>query len=117
KKPIRLVWFFLVLPCLMLNYLGQGALVLSDPAKAANPFYLLVPEPLLIPMIVLATMATIVVSQAVISGAFSMARQAIQLGYLPRMKILHTSKETIGQIYLPWINRILFVLTVAVVLG
>jgi KUP system potassium uptake protein len=117
KRPIRLVWFFLVLPCLMLNYLGQGALVLSDPSKADNPFYMLVPEPLLIPMIVLATMATIVASQAVISGAFSMARQAVQLGYLPRMQILHTSKETIGQIYLPWINRILLVLTIAAVLG
>ena len=117
KKPIRLVWFFLVLPCLMLNYLGQGAIVLADPGKVENPFYLLVPEGLRIPMIVLATMATIVASQAVISGAFSMARQAVQLGYLPRMQILHTSKDTIGQIYLPWINRILLVLTIAAVLG
>ena len=117
RKPIRLVWFCLVLPCLMLNYLGQGALVLADPSKAENPFYLLVPEALRIPMIVLATMATIVASQAVISGAFSMARQAVQLGYLPRMQVLHTSRETIGQIYLPWINRILLVLTIAAVLG
>ncbi len=117
RRPIRLVWFFLVLPCLMLNYLGQGALVLADPSKADNPFYLLVPEILRIPMIVLATMATIVASQAVISGAFSMARQAVQLGYLPRMRVLHTSKHTIGQIYLPWINRILLVLTIAAVLG
>jgi KUP system potassium uptake protein len=117
RRPIRLVWFFVVSPCLVLNYLGQGAIVLADPAKAANPFYLLVPPPLLIPMIVLATMATIVASQAVISGAFSMARQAIQLGYLPRMHVLHTSRETIGQIYLPWINRVLLVLTIAAVLG
>ncbi|HET9032041.1 MAG TPA: potassium transporter Kup [Dokdonella sp.] len=117
KRPIRLVWFFLVLPCLMLNYLGQGALVLSDPSTAVNPFYKLVPAALLIPMIILATMATIVASQAVISGTFSMARQAVQLGYLPRMQILHTSKEQIGQIYLPWVNRILLVLTIAVVLG
>ena len=117
KRPIRLVWFFLVLPCLMLNYLGQGALVLSDPSTATNPFYKLVPATLLIPMIILATMATIVASQAVISGTFSMARQAVQLGYLPRMQILHTSKEQIGQIYLPWVNRILLVLTVAVVFG
>jgi KUP system potassium uptake protein len=117
KKPIRLVWFFLVLPCLMLNYLGQGALVLADPAKAENPFYLLVPEAVRIPMIILATMATIVASQAVISGAFSMARQAVQLGYLPRMQVLHTSKDTVGQIFLPWINRILLVLTIAAVLG
>jgi len=117
RKPIRRVWFFLVLPCLTLNYLGQGALVLADPTKASNPFYLLVPAPLLIPMIVLATLATIVASQAVISGAFSMARQAMQLGYLPRLKVLHTSRETIGQIYLPWVNRVLLVLTIAAVLG
>ena len=117
KRPIRLVWFFLVLPCLMLNYLGQGALVLSDPSTAENPFYKLVPAALLIPMIILATMATIVASQAVISGTFSMARQAVQLGYLPRMQILHTSKEEVGQIYLPWVNRILLVLAIAVVLG
>ncbi|MEZ5460619.1 potassium transporter Kup [Dokdonella sp.] len=117
KKPIRLVWFFVVLPCLMLNYLGQGALVLSDASTAENPFYRLVPEGLLIPMIVLATMATIVASQAVISGTFSMARQAVQLGYLPRMKILHTSNQEEGQIYLPTINRILLVLTIAVVIG
>jgi KUP system potassium uptake protein len=101
----------------MLNYLGQGALVLSDPSTAENPFYKLVPAALLIPMIILATMATIVASQAVISGTFSMARQAVQLGYLPRMQILHTSKEEVGQIYLPWVNRILLVLTIAVVLG
>ena len=117
KKPIRLVWFFVVLPCLMLNYLGQGALVLSDPSTKDNPFYLLVPSSLLIPMIVLATMATIVASQAVISGTFSMARQAVQLGYLPRMQVLHTSDQQEGQIYLPWINRILLVLTIAVVFG
>jgi KUP system potassium uptake protein len=117
KRPIRLVWFFVVLPCLMLNYLGQGALVLSDPSTANNPFYLLVPPGLLIPMIVLATMATIVASQAVISGTFSMARQAVQLGYLPRMQVLHTSNEQEGQIFLPWINRILLVLTIAVVFG
>jgi KUP system potassium uptake protein len=117
KRPIRLVWFFVVLPCLMLNYLGQGALVLSDPSTANNPFYLLVPPGLLMPMIVLATMATIVASQAVISGTFSMARQAVQLGYLPRMQVLHTSDETEGQIFLPWINRILLVLTIAVVFG
>ncbi len=117
RTPIRLVWFFVVLPCLVLNYLGQGALVLARPETVSNPFYLLVPPALLIPMIVLATMATVVASQAVISGAFSMTRQAMQLGYLPRMRVLHTSKETAGQIYLPWVNRILLVLTVAVVLG
>ena len=117
RKPIRLVWFFLVSPCLVLNYFGQGALVLDEPSAAANPFYLLVPKALLIPMIVLATMATVVASQAVISGAFSMTRQAMQLGYLPRMRVQHTSRETIGQIFLPWVNRILLVLTIAAVLG
>ena len=114
KKPIRLVWFFVVLPCLMLNYLGQGALVLSDPSTAENPFYLLVPAGLLIPMIVLATMATIVASQAVISGTFSMARQARQLGYLPRMQFLHTFHQQGGQIYLPWRNRHLRILIIAI---
>ncbi|HQV50049.1 MAG: potassium transporter Kup [Dokdonella sp.] len=117
KTPIRLVWFVVVLPCLMLNYLGQGALVLADSTTASNPFYLLVPADFLIPMIVLATMATVVASQAVIAGTFSMARQAIQLGYLPRMQVLHTSSQQEGQIFLPWINRTLLLLTVAVVLG
>ena len=117
KTPIRLVWFVVVLPCLMLNYLGQGALVLADSTTASNPFYLLVPTDFLIPMIVLATMATVVASQAVIAGTFSMARQAIQLGYLPRMQVLHTSSQQEGQIFLPWINRTLLLLTVAVVLG
>ena len=117
KTPIRLVWFVVVLPCLMLNYLGQGALVLADSTTASNPFYLLVPADFLIPMTVLATMATVVASQAVIAGTFSMARQAIQLGYLPRMQVLHTSSQQEGQIFLPWINRTLLLLTVAVVLG
>ena len=117
KTPIRLVWFVVVLPCLMLNYLGQGALVLADSTTASNPFYLLVPADFLIPMIVLATMATVVASQAVIAGTFSMARQAIQLGYLPRLQVLHTSSQQEGQIFLPWINRTLLLLTVAVVLG
>jgi KUP system potassium uptake protein len=117
KRPIRRAWFAFVLPALMLNYLGQGALLLSDPAAAANPFYLLVPPVLLYPMIALATLAAVIASQAVISGAFSVTRQAIQLGYLPRMEVVHTSRETMGQIYLPWLNRVLLVLTVAVVIG
>ena len=117
KKPIRRAWFAFVLPALMLNYLGQGALLLTSPEAAANPFYLLVPQPLLYPMIALATLAAVIASQAVISGAFSVTRQAIQLGYLPRMQVKHTSRETIGQIYLPWINRLLLVLTLAVVVG
>lgn len=117
KRPIRRAWFAFVLPALMLNYLGQGALLLADPAAAANPFYLLVPPVLLYPMIALATLAAVIASQAVISGAFSVTRQAIQLGYLPRMEVVHTSRETMGQIYLPWLNRALLVLTVAVVIG
>ncbi|GAP65056.1 K+ transporter [Mizugakiibacter sediminis] len=117
KRPIRMSWFNFVLPALVLNYFGQGALLLADPRAVQNPFYLLVPQPLLYPMIALATAATVIASQAVISGAFSVTREAIQLGYLPRMQVRHTSRETMGQIYLPWINRMLLVLTLAVVLG
>ncbi len=117
KKPIRAAWFGFVMPALVLNYFGQGALLLSNPKAVENPFYLLAPDALLLPFIVLATVATVIASQAVISGAYSVAREAIQLGFLPRMRILHTSRETIGQIYLPWINRMLLVLTLAVVLG
>jgi KUP system potassium uptake protein len=117
KRPIRAAWFGFVMPALVLNYFGQGALLLSDPGTASNPFYKLAPDVLLYPMIVLATIATIIASQSVISGAFSIAREAIQLGFLPRMDVRHTSRETIGQIYLPWINRMLFALTIAVVLG
>jgi KUP system potassium uptake protein len=117
KKPIRASWFGLVLPALVLNYFGQGAMLISNPAAAANPLYKMVPEPLLIPMLVLATAAAVIASQAVISGAFSVTREAIQLGYLPRMEVRHTSRQTRGQIYLPWINRMLLVLTLAVVIG
>ncbi|MFO1505588.1 MAG: potassium transporter Kup [Lysobacterales bacterium] len=117
RKPIRVSWFSFILPALVLNYFGQGSLLIHDPAKAANPFYLLAPHALLLPMIVLSTVAAIIASQSVISGAFSVAREAIQLGYLPRMEVRHTSREQRGQIYLPWINRMLLVLIVAVVLG
>jgi KUP system potassium uptake protein len=117
KGPIRLTWFSFVLPALVINYFGQGALLIANPEAAKNPFYLLLPESLVIPMTLLATMAAIIASQAVISGAFSVMREAIQLGYLPRMEVRHTSTETIGQIYLPWINRTLLVLTLSVVLG
>lgn len=117
KRPIRLAWFGFVMPALALNYFGQGALLLANPEAVENPFFLLAPEALLIPFIVLATAATVIASQAVISGAYSVAREAIQLGYLPRMAVRHTSRETIGQIYLPWVNRILLVLTLAVVIG
>jgi len=117
KKPIRMAWFDFILPALVLNYFGQGALLIADPAAAQNPFYLLAPSVLLYPLIALAALATVIASQSVISGAFSVAREAIQLGFLPRMQIRHTSQETIGQIYLPWVNRILLVLTLAVVVG
>ena len=108
RFPIRLGWFLVVLPCLLLNYAGQGALLLRDPTAIENPFYLLVPEALLYPMIGLATIAAVIASQAVISGVFSIARQAIQLGYLPRMTIHHTSESEIGQIYIPFLNWLLF---------
>ncbi|HSN00262.1 MAG TPA: potassium transporter Kup [Rudaea sp.] len=117
RNPIRLAWFGYVSPALVLNYFGQGALLLSNPAAIDNPFYRLVPQGLLIPMIVLASVATVIASQAVISGAFSMTREAIQLGFSPRLEVVHTSRQTLGQIYLPWVNRLLLVLVVAAVLG
>ena len=109
RLPIRLAWFTLVLPALMLNYFGQAALLLSRPEATENIFYLLAPEWALAPLVVLATAATVIASQAVISGAFSVAQQAIQLGYLPRMKITHTSSSEAGQIYVPFTNLTLFV--------
>ncbi|MFC5577253.1 potassium transporter Kup [Lysobacter niabensis] len=115
-KPIRYAWYFFVLPSLMLNYLGQGALLLENPEAAKNPFYLGVPEWALYPMIVLATAAAVIASQAVITGAYSVARQAMQLGYIPRMLIKHTSKETIGQIYVPAINWTLMIAVISLVL-
>jgi KUP system potassium uptake protein len=104
KRPIRYGWFALVWPALFINYLGQGALVLADPAAIKNPFYLMAPSWALIPLIVLATAAAIIASQAVISGAFSLTKQAIQLGYLPRFAIQYTSEKEMGQIYVPFIN-------------
>lgn len=109
KKPIQLAWFGLIMPSLVLNYFGQGALVLENPEAAANPFYLLAPEWALWPMVVLATLATVIASQALISGAFSATKQTIQLGYLPRLRILHTSESDTGQIYIPVINWMLLV--------
>lgn len=117
RRPIKQAWFGVVLPCLYLNYLGQGALILDNPEAVKNPFYLLVPEVLLIPMVVLATLATIIASQAVISGAFSLTKQAMQLGYSPRLHTVHTSEREIGQIYVPAINWMLLVAVVALVLG
>ena len=107
--PIRLGWFLVVLPCLMLNYAGQGALLLRDPTAITNPFYLLVPSFFLYPMILIATAAAVIASQALISGVFSMAKQAIQLGYLPRLNVLHTSASEVGQIYIPLLNWILYI--------
>lgn len=117
KTPIRLAWFTFVLPCLVINYLGQGALLLENPKLASNPFYLMAPTWALYPLVGLATMATIIASQAIISGAFSLTFQAAQLGYLPRFVIKHTSEEERGQIYLPQINNLLMVGTILVVLG
>ena len=117
KTPIKLAWFCLVLPCLLLNYFGQGALILNDPSTVENPFYYLAPQWLLYPLVALATLATVIASQALISGAFSITFQALQLGYLPRMKILHTSEDERGQIYIPQLNWILLIATIALVLG
>src|SRR6185437_3838992 len=99
--PIRRAWLYFVFPALLLNYFGQGALLLRSPSALENPFYLLAPDWALIPLVILASIATIIASQAVISGAFSMTRQAVQLGYLPRLEIRHTSEQEIGQIYVP----------------
>ncbi|WP_119686998.1 potassium transporter Kup [Acinetobacter ursingii] len=107
--PIRLAWFIIVCPCLLLNYAGQGALLLRDPAAVSNPFYLLVPEWALYPMIGLATAAAVIASQAVITGVFSMVNQAIQLRYLPRLSVIHTSDVEQGQIYVPFINWVLYI--------
>ncbi len=117
KRPIRLTWLAVVLPALLLNYFGQGAVLLTSPAKAHHPFYALVPSWAMVPMVLLATMATIIASQAVISGAFSLTRQAIQLGYLPRLKIVHTSAKHMGQIYVGPVNWILMVCTIGLVIG
>lgn len=116
-RPIRHAWYFFVLPALMLNYLGQGALVLEDPAAVRNPFYVGVPDWAQWPMLLLATLATVIASQAVITGGYSIARQAMQLGYIPRMRIKHTSSETIGQIYIPAINWTMAVIVVGLVLS
>ena len=116
KKPIRLAWLGLVLPSLVLNYFGQAAMVLARPAAVQQPFFQLVPSWALVPLVVLATAATIIASQAVISGAFSMTKQAVQLGFLPRVKIIHTSTHEIGQVYVPFINAALFVAIVFLVI-
>ncbi|MFK4443447.1 KUP system potassium uptake protein [Caballeronia udeis] len=116
-QPIRLTWFGLVFPALALNYLGQGALLLADPSAVQNPFYRLFPVWSLYPMVVLSTIATVIASQAVISGTYSMTKQAMQLGFLPRMNVVYTSAKEIGQIYVPGINWTLLVAVVAAVIG
>ena len=117
KKPIRIAWSLWVLPALLLNYFGQGALILRDPAALEHPFYYLAPAWALYPLVGLATMATVIASQAVISGTYSLTRQAIQLGYCPRMDVFHTSESEIGQIYMPWINWSLLVAVIILVIG
>jgi KUP system potassium uptake protein len=115
KRPIRLAWFSVVMPCLTLNYFGQGALLLSEPEAVKNPFYNMAPDWALIPLVVLATAATVIASQALITGAFSVTKQVIQLGFLPRLQIHHTSERDTGQIYMPFVNWGLFVVIVLAV--
>jgi KUP system potassium uptake protein len=107
RKPIRAAWTFFVLPCLVLNYFGQGALIIRNPSAVDNPFYKMAPHALQLPLVVLSTLATIIASQAVITGAYSMARQCIQLGLFPRMEVRHTSETEEGQIYVPQVNYML----------
>jgi KUP system potassium uptake protein len=117
EMPIQIDWFSLVGPSLLLNYFGQGALLIGSPAAAESPFYKLSPDWALYPLVALATMATIIASQAIVSGAFSLTRQAVQLGYLPRVRIVHTSALEIGQIYIPGLNWLLMIATIGLVLG
>jgi KUP system potassium uptake protein len=116
-RPIRIAWFWLVMPCLLLNYFGQGALVLEIPDAVRNPFYLLAPQWLQLPLVVLATAATVIASQAVISGAFSITSQAVKLGYLPRIPVLFTSETTAGQIYVPLVNWLLLAMVALLVVS
>jgi len=117
RRPIRVAWFWIVMPALLLNYFGQGALVLSDATAASNPFFLLAPRQLQLPLVILSAVATVIASQAVISGAFSLTAQAARLGYLPRLNITHTSATEAGQVYVPFVNWGLLVMVVALVLG
>lgn len=117
RKAIMVSWLYVAFPCLLINYLGQSALLLRNPAAVENPFFLLAPDWARLPLVVLATMATIIASQAVISGAYSVSQQAVQLGFLPRLKILHTSARAAGQIYVPTVNWALLVLVILLVIG
>ena len=117
RRPISVAWLYIVFPALVLNYLGQCALLLNTPSAASNPFFLMAPESLRLPLVILATMATIIASQAVITGAFSVCQQAVQLGLMPRIRIAHTSASAAGQIYVPVVNWLLMVLVILLVLG
>lgn len=117
RKAIMVAWLYIAFPCLLLNYLGQSALLLHNPGAAENPFFLMAPEWVRLPLVILATLATIIASQAVISGAFSVSQQAVQLGFLPRLRILHTSAKAAGQIYVPLVNWMLLILVILLVLG
>ena len=117
KRPIQYAWLGLVLPALAINYMGQGALLMRDPSALENPFYRLFPQAWLIPAVILATLATVIASQAVISGAYSMTKQAVQLGLLPRMQVLYTSSKAVGQIYIPGVNWLLLVSVLLAVVG
>src|SRR3954463_8353939 len=117
RRPIRRAWFFVVFPALILNYMGQGALILREPRSVDSPFFLLFPHWSRVPMVLLATFATVIASQAVISGAFSVTRQAVQLGVLPRLTVLHTSHHEVGQVYVPAVNWGIFVAVVGLVVG
>lgn len=117
RKPIQASWILFVMPALLLNYLGQGALILRDPEAITNPFYLLAPDGMLYPLIALSTAATVIASQAVISGAFSITRQAVQLDYIPRQRFVHTSRSELGQVYSPFINRFLLIAVLVLVLA
>ncbi|WP_184025930.1 potassium transporter Kup [Sphingomonas yantingensis] len=115
RRPISIAWLYLVFPALILNYLGQAALLLNDPSAVSNPFFRMAPDEWRLPLVILATMATVIASQAVISGAFSITQQAIQLGFIPRMRITHTSATTVGQIYIPTVNWTLLVMVLLLV--
>ncbi|WP_445326748.1 potassium transporter Kup [Sphingobium sp. AN558] len=117
RKAISIAWLYAAFPCLMLNYMGQAALLLDQPGAAENPFFLLAPDWARLPLVILATLATIIASQAVISGAFSVTQQAVQLGFLPRLRILHTSASAAGQIYVPIVNWLLLIFVILLVLG
>ena len=117
RKSIMVAWLYVAFPCLLLNYLGQSAMLLHQPSAAENPFFLMAPGWARLPLVILATLATIIASQAVISGAFSVSQQAMQLGFLPRLRILHTSAKAVGQIYVPLVNWVLLILVIMLVLG